>query len=386
MCVAKIKKVLRSVKRFFVVIKAVANSSGVGQAIKYVPIFLAGYYKIRLRKSKVEKAIKNSTECKMMFGNDYPDKTFYVISIDESWCGLFAIVAHQLAQIAYAIDNGMIPVVDLQNNHTQYLASGYLYKENAWEYFFEQPYPNLQGGEFLLSDIKKARNVVISTFGAHHFGSNYYLGYSRQDNVAKINFLKPYFKKYIRMNAETRFFYEKMHEHLFVGKNRVIGVQCRGSDFIVLKPNGHPVQPQPSAVIEKCDEFIEKYNCDGLYLASEDVDICAKFDKHYGDFLIKSNVKRWSVGDLTQDGGVKANLDLLEKSDKETKILNGRHYLSDIYLLTKCKIFVGGITSASLMLKLMPTDFECEYYFNLGSYDNKDGCAKNEKQEVPVVI
>jgi len=68
-------------------------------------------------------------------GKDHADKVFYVIGFDEGWCGLYAIVMHQLTHIAYALDNGYIPVIDLCNFKNIYLQDYLLGKENSWEYF-----------------------------------------------------------------------------------------------------------------------------------------------------------------------------------------------------------------------------------------------------------
>ena len=90
------------------------------------------------------------------YGQLHKDKTFYVIGVDEGWCGMFAILVHQLTHIAYAVENGLLPVVDLKNYTSQYLSFEDRFKINAWEIFFEQP------SGYNLNDIKKAKNVIYS--------------------------------------------------------------------------------------------------------------------------------------------------------------------------------------------------------------------------------
>ena len=53
-------------------------------------------------------------EVRKSYGQLHKDKTFYVIGVDEGWCGKFAIIVHQLTHIAYAVENGLLPVVDLK--------------------------------------------------------------------------------------------------------------------------------------------------------------------------------------------------------------------------------------------------------------------------------
>lgn len=60
-------------------------------------------------------------ERKKSWGNDYPDKTFYVIRIDFPMAGLFAIVKSYLSHVEYALDRGYIPVIDMKNCKNQFL-------------------------------------------------------------------------------------------------------------------------------------------------------------------------------------------------------------------------------------------------------------------------
>ena len=73
------------------------------------------------------------------FGWKNRNKTFYVIRTRDAYCGIFSIYMTTLARIDEALKNGFIPVVDMQNSFNIYLNKKKIGKENAWEYYFEQP-------------------------------------------------------------------------------------------------------------------------------------------------------------------------------------------------------------------------------------------------------
>lgn len=67
------------------------------------------------------------------------DKTFYVIGWNDEGGGLFWIVNKVCMHIAYALDHGYIPVVDLKNYITQYTL------KNEKKMFGRYSLNNLQG-------------------------------------------------------------------------------------------------------------------------------------------------------------------------------------------------------------------------------------------------
>ena len=52
-----------------------------------------------------------------------------------------------------------------------------------------------------------------------------------------------------------------------------VGVYLRGTDYIDLKPSGHPVQPTVEQAMLVIDEYTRKYNVDSIFLVTEDVRI-----------------------------------------------------------------------------------------------------------------
>jgi hypothetical protein len=311
-----------------------------------------------LTKQQVRERYARTHEIRKSFGKEMPDKTFYIIGTDEGWCGLFAIIAHQLTHIAYAVERGYAPIVDLQNFNNQYLGKKEKFKENAWEYFFQQPLG------YGLNDINKAQNVIQSVFYPDPPDKKYRISYATTIyDTDAIAYWREIFQKYVRFNQSTENFIQSKYNELLKNKERVLGVLCRGTDYTTLKPHNHPIQPEPIEVIERTKKAMEEWNCDYIYLATEDADIYDLFVKHFADKLILDDANRWRTTDLSNG---KSIADLF--SDKLEKYNDGVKYLSQIYLLSQCTCFIAGSTRGSLGVLLMSNGFEKYYIYNLGAY------------------
>ena len=80
-------------------------------------------------------------------GMRFPDKTFYIIRRSGMKLGLFSYFNTHLARMDYAIQNGMIPVVDMQNFRNSYLEEDEyaLVNEETYEIsYIYLAYPNME--------------------------------------------------------------------------------------------------------------------------------------------------------------------------------------------------------------------------------------------------
>ena len=78
---------------------------------------------------------------------------FYTVSVSYKFEGIFAIVDSIINHSLYAKKQGLIPIIDMKNYSNQYFKDNKEYKDNVWEYFFEQPC------KFSLEDIKEDDSV-----------------------------------------------------------------------------------------------------------------------------------------------------------------------------------------------------------------------------------
>lgn len=95
-------------------------------------------------------------------------KTFYTISLCRELCGIISIVTSVMNHVAFAIEKGYIPIVDLKHFDNMYFKNKRRYRDNVWEYFFDQPFG------YTLNDIDNNvnYNVMISR-NTHEAGSKY---------------------------------------------------------------------------------------------------------------------------------------------------------------------------------------------------------------------
>lgn len=83
-------------------------------------------------------------------------RKIYIVARTFKIEGLFAIVNSVINHCEYAYDNGYIPIVDMKHYANQYFKDGRIFKDNSWEYFFEQP------SGIGLDDIQDEDEIVIS--------------------------------------------------------------------------------------------------------------------------------------------------------------------------------------------------------------------------------
>jgi hypothetical protein len=295
---------------------------------------------------------------KTSYGNENPDKIFYIIGYSEFTAGLFSLINAVLNHIVYAKKFGYIPVVDFQNYRTQYLEPDAQGKENAWEYFFEQPMG------YSLCDINKSKNIILSSKASNPRIRilNFSLNLSKNQELRR--YYNGLFQKYIRPTKVTKDYLAADEARIFIENRKVLGILCRGTDYTHKKPAGHEVQPDPDDVIMKAEDVIKKYNCTHIYLATEDQDIFDIFIKHFGNIILSNSQTRFSTEELEN---VQFIANTREKREHDKYFL-ALEYLSSVNILSKCPCFIGGQTTGTFGVYAMTTGFEYNYTYDLGKY------------------
>lgn len=293
-------------------------------------------------------------ERKVSYGQENADKTFYVIGYGKSArdAGLFWLVLVYFAHIVEAVERGYIPVVDLQNYDNQYLAKNKLHKENAWEYYFEQPMG------YTLRDIRKSKNVVLSRKDSY---PEKYL--HNLDNKEVLAYLRKLYGKYVRFNKSTLNYLKGEYKRILKGKKKVLGVLCRGTDYTIKKTANHFIQPSPQEMIKKAKDIMLRKKCTHIYLATEDQNNYDLFKRHFGRKLLTNEQIRFSQQDMS-GARYLSRINFKEGS----KQLIGLQYLSTLNLLSKCACFISGVTAGRNGVHLMSSKFEYTYTYWLGHY------------------
>ncbi len=294
--------------------------------------------------------IRQGVETRVSYGDEHTDKTFYVIGRNfDTRTGLMWIALWTLSHCLYALSKGYVPVVDMLNNKSQYSEPG----RNVWENYFEQP------AGYSLSDIARANSVVLcKTFP--------YINQWQVDDRERDPWYRDMYQRYIRVNASTSQYIESDFERLLEGKGDVLGVLCRGTDYLRGRPSGHLIQPQPEAVIAKAKAILSEKNCSSVYLATEDQDVFELFQAEFGDKLITNSQLRFKREDFPKTTTRIADLKI-HRRDRD-KYLTNLEYLSSLHLLSRCRYFIGGNVGGTKGVYYLNPNFEYDYVWHLGRF------------------
>jgi len=291
---------------------------------------------------------------KRVGGGRNPDKTFYVIRRRDWYCGLFSLFLTNLQRIDDAIKNGYVPVVDMQNDFNIYLTEDKIGKENAWEYFFKQPCG------YSLEDIKHSRNIIIGSGAVPEMFPylNIDFLYGR---TGELEHWKKLVRQYMKLSDVAKQNVEEEYARLFSKGDKILGVKCRGTDYVNGKPKNHPVQPTPEQAVAKAEEIFERQHCTKVFLATEDAEFYRLFSEKFGSNLIANKIVY-----AEYHGGSTGR----EEYERGGAYANGMEYLITTMLLTKCDCLCAGCVSGTVAaLLLKEGEYEYTYLFDLGLYE-----------------
>ena len=276
-------------------------------------------------------------ERKVFRGKENPDKTFFVIRRAQCKAGLFSLVMTNMGLVKTALDRGYIPVIDMQSERNTYLDEDQVGKENAWEFYFEQPCG------YGLDDIGRSKNIILSS---GLVGKNNFFPEERMvRKPEEYQMWRRLFQKYFHVKKEILEEAEELRKEMFHGE-RVLGVLCRGTDYTNTRPKDHPIQPEAADVIDKVNEVLEKQKCEYIYLATEDYDIHSAFEKQYGSRLRSMKTRRYhNTGN--------ENINDISARGEKNRYLLGKDYLITILLLADCDCLVAGSAGGTYGALLM---------------------------------
>lgn len=292
-------------------------------------------------------------ERRCSYGENHPDKTFYIIGFTYTTAGLFAIVKSIFCHICYAVQQGYIPIVDMQHFSSQ-LSDNEHKESNAWELYFQQP------GGYHLEDISRSKNIIKSC--SLPFPEGVEIGF---DTPMNGNFHKkyaPFYEKYIVPTPEIATYANNKREKVIGNKQHVLGVLCRGTDYTESKPSGHPIQPTAEQAVAKAKEVMSQYGYEYIFLATEDKRIYNVFRDSFGDRLLFSGQKLYE--------GMKGKkfLSELKVDNYFEKWHNTIDYYSTIHILSKCDGLLAGLTCGSICAYLMSKGYSYTHFWDLGRY------------------
>ena len=144
--------------------------------------------------------------------------------------------------------------------------------------------------------------------------------------------------------------------------NKVLGIMIRGTDYISLKPRGHPIQPKLSVVLRDIKKLDYENKYDFYFLATEDYFIRLKFMKEFGNKIKFFNQNQnfqfnyLKKKKLCTFKGIIGNFEYMKT------------YLISIIILTKSIDIITSITSGTIGIFLLSEGFRNQIVYDLGLY------------------
>ncbi len=220
--------------------------------------------------------------------------------------------------------------------------------------FFEQPY------NYTIFDVKKkAKNITYFICTDKFYRPNILNIYY---NKSSIIFWHTFAKKYMPVKNEIIYESKIIMKKLFKKSKNILGVKLRGTDYISLKPGGHPIPPKVEIVISDVKSMDKKYKYDFIFFATEDEIIKEKFVSQFRNKLkllnpnvfVKYNYTKGTI--ITLNEKIIGNIEYL------------KNYLLNILILSTCLDFLGSRGSGTAGVFILTNGFRHVKIYNLGIY------------------
>lgn len=301
------------------------------------------------------------------------EKPVLIISgISMQGTGIFCNLLAFLRWVYFAELMGYAPVIDMQNVPNLYLEEG-LAGVNSYEYFYRQP------SDMTLEQAYRAKEVyfVNRLDCPYDFSlrqkwmyrkatavSDWVYGENREKHFA---LYKRLYDTYFVPSEEAQAFAQAQWERLVPQEGmRTLGLLCRGTDYFAKRPYAHQIQPTAEQIIAKTEEFLGGHEIDRIVVATEDEQILSALAERFGARVVYIDCPRLTAraGQSVAEGFAERRVD---------KRLNGLYYFASIACLSRCDHLIAGKTMATQFIRTMrDTDFESEFYWNLGRYGITD--------------
>ena len=293
---------------------------------------------------------------KQHYGSLTQDKTFYIIySVWPQTWGLATTVSIVLNNIKYAVERGWIPIVDFKRCYLPGIQNeenkG---RENAWEYYFEQPVTG-----YSLEDVYQSKNVILAPDKGQPYGS---MDWKRMKDLSDDMYTK-YFeltKKYIRIKPEILKMAEETRQKLFdrAEGQKILGIGMRAglywgevtnSQMYVSHPKGLSIEEY----ISLTHQYMQQFACSYIFVSCDDRYYMERMKQEFGErciYMDNRSLPRYFDDDgnpLSEEEGGLIETD--EQSVSERSI----DYLIETYLLASCdslfRVQGGGSVLACLL-------------------------------------
>lgn len=253
---------------------------------------------------------------------------------------------NMLSLIIYSLERGYLPVI---------MVEGSTNKDNLWECFLQQPL-NLD-----LSKTKDYKSVLCSR-------KDYVISPSFEDVYDKKqrNFWGTVISKFVVFNTKTRRYFDSEINNIIKDKS-VVACVIRGTDYLSLKPKGHPKQPELCELFEKIQEVMKSTSADYVYLATEEEKYAEAFKLRFPGRVLEN--KRNYFDEKFKQLGDNSHISCVSFGRENDDYLKSLEYFSSINIVSKCNSLVTGLCGGSQIAVFMNQDrYELLYVFDKGYY------------------
>ena len=283
----------------------------------------------------------------------YDKYTFYVIRIKPTSSSLGALMHWVLENLEIADKKGYIPVVDFSLQNSQLLEDDEVGKINPWDSYFEQP------TQFGIQAVHHAKNVVYCNACAEYEFDEFL------DDAEKQNRFFSLYEKYIHISKRIEKKSITIYKNIIKPEWRVLGVVYRGTDYKNKRVINEHRQPDINELIDKAKELMAEWNCNHIFLATEDKGAVEIFERIFGDILVYTEKERYESNVIFTQ---------VHSFDREfDTYLKGEEYLTEMFILSKCNCLLSSrIGLLAVVLPMNAGKYENTYIYDLGKYTEAD--------------
>lgn len=275
---------------------------------------------------------------RVRMGNKNEGKTIFLLDFSTSAHGMVDILKYGYIWIMIARSRGWIPVMKLDRFPNQYLEQE---GENMWEYFFDPV------SEISLADAMQSAEVVSAWENELSLGDSTGNPYFADRLLMVFQELEfspgKTFNQIVRKNRELeQFLEENLLPEFRIEGNRILGVVARGTDStkeMLEKGSGYKDSAKVKGieqVIRRSRECAAIWNCNYIFVATEDEGYFRLFSDAFGEALLFVEQKRVEMD--VNDTEVYI-CDKLGLKNTEKRAF-AKQYLLAIYCLSKCHVLI----------------------------------------------